>query len=347
MKAHDDTFFRMSRDFINTYLPRQRKLSPNTVKSYKITLNQFLDYLIDVKGRPIAGIVLDDVNRENVSGFLDWLQAEKGSAPATRNQKLMAIRSFAKYCSITGIENIYLRLDVCKVPVQKAVGGRVEFMSENAMETLLATPDMKNHYGLRNGFFMILLYDTAARCQEMLDLRIRDFVIKKEPGSSFVYLTGKGDKTRAVPLMDKTVGHLQQYLKFFHPEASRSPDDYLFYTVIHGARNQMSPDTVAYFIHKYAVKAHKENPDVPVKAHPHMFRHTRAVHLYRSGYPLSLLSEYLGHEQDSTTRIYAQASVDMKAEALCKASNPENIPDPSSGLWEGDRETIKKLYGLK
>ena len=346
MKIKDDGFYSSVRDFLRVYLPRQCKASKNTVKSYKITLNQYTDYLIDEKQIPILQITLDDLNRENVTGFLDWLQDVRHCKSSTRNQKLMALRSFASYCAVNGIENVSLRLEVCKVPVQNVPGKKLEFLSEEELKAILAVPDMKNHYGLRNGFFMLLLYDTAARCQEMLDLKLGDFVISKKANASYVNLTGKGDKARSVPLMDKTVEHYNRYIKFFHPESTRHPDDNLFYTVIHNERGPMSPDTVQYFMTKYARIARKDNPSFP-HIHPHMFRHTRAIHWYRSGMPLSIIAELLGHEDEKTTRIYAYANTEMKADAISKATNQNNIPDAKGKLWNGDRDTIKRLYGLK
>lgn len=345
MKLKNDSFFKSSRDFLTVYLPRQRKMSPNTVKSYRGTLNQFVDYLVEIKQISILQITLDDLNADNVSDYLDWLQESKKAASTTRNQKLMALRSFAKYCSVSEISNVYIRMEISSVPIQKVPGKKVEFLSEDAMRTLLSMPNMQNYYGLRNGALMILMYDTAARCQEILDIKLKDIVFKQN--ASYIYLTGKGEKLRSVPLMEKTVEHLRHYMQFFHADETSSPEDYLFYTVIHGKRHPMSPDTIARIVHKYGISARKENSSVPEKIHPHMFRHTRAIHLYRSGVPLPLLSEYLGHSQMTTTSIYAYASMEMKAEAICKANNPQNMPSVRKNLWEGDAEMIKKLYCLK
>ncbi|RJE46628.1 MULTISPECIES: tyrosine-type recombinase/integrase [unclassified Dehalobacter] len=345
MKLKNDSFFKSSRDFLTVYLPRQRKMSPNTVKSYKGTLNQFVDYLVEMKNIPILQITLDELNAVNVSDYLDWLQESKNAASTTRNQKLMALRSFAKYCSVSEIANVYIRMEISNVPIQKVPGKKVEFLSEDAMRTLLSMPDMHNFWGLRNGMLMILMYDTAARCQEILDIKLKDIVFKQK--APYVYLTGKGEKLRSVPLMEKTIDHLKRYMQFFHPDELSSPEDYLFYTVIHGKRNPMSPDTVSRVVHKYGLLAKKGNPNVPEKIHPHMFRHTRAIHLYRSGVPLPLLSEYLGHSQMTTTSIYAYASMEMKAEAISKANNPNNTPNTEKTLWEGDAEMIKQLYCLK
>ena len=338
----EDSYLKYCRGFIDVYMKKQRKLSSNTIKSYRITLNQFLDYLIQEKNIPILQVKIDHVNYENVCSYLDWLQEEHKCTATTRNQKLMALRTFAKYCSLSGLEYICIHTDIQKIPVQKTKGKLVDFLSEEAMECLLSMPDMRHHYGMRNGCFMILMYDTAARCQEMLDIKLSD--IKHEKESYFVRLHGKGDKERAVPVMKKTMEHIQRYMQFYHPEVTRCGDDYLFYTFSHGERHQMSPDTVARFIDKYSRVAHQVNPIVPEHVHPHQFRHTRAIHLYRSGTPLTLLSDYLGHAKMDTTQIYAYASPEMKAEAIQKANHPENTPAVS--LWSSDDETIKRLYGL-
>ena len=152
----DDSFYKSMHDYLKIYLPKQRKLSNNTIKSYKGALDQFLDFLTDVKKIPEVNITIEDLNRENVTAYLDWLQETRNCSSTTRNQRLMALRSFAKYCSIVDVANIYLRLEVNKVPIQNVPGKIVDFLSEDAMQTLLSVPDMKSHFGLRNGFFMKL-----------------------------------------------------------------------------------------------------------------------------------------------------------------------------------------------
>ena len=82
----------------------------------------------------------------------------------------------------------------------------------------------------------------------------------------------------------------------------------------------MSDDNVARFLKKYAEEARKKNEHVPQNVHPHMFRHSRAMHLYQGGMPLALLSEFLGHEDPETTLIYAYADTEMKRQAVEKAS---------------------------
>jgi len=192
---------------------------------------------------------------------------------------------------------------------------------------------------------MILMYDTGARNQELLDLKLSD--IHFEEKSPYVVITGKGGKTRFVPVMTKTIEHFKKYVSVFHSELISS--SYLFYTERNKKRYAMSPDNTERFIRKYAVAAHGINPEVPMSLHPHMFRHSRSMHLYRSGMPLVLLSEWLGHAQITTTLIYANADTEMKREAIEKATsklNPLLSGETVHLEWEDDEAVIRRLYGL-
>lgn len=133
------------------------------------------------------------------------------------------------------------------------------------------------------------------------------------------YLHGKGRKTRTVPLLNRTVQHCKQYLNKFHPDKDDRSEAPLFYTAIHGIQQKMSSDTVAAFFTKYGSMAKLVCPEVPEHIHPHMMRHTRAMHVYQSGMPMVLLSQYLGHAQVETTMIYAHADTEMKRAAIQKA----------------------------
>lgn len=348
MKYKDLLFLKTVRNFLTVYLPKQRKFSENTVRSYKMALALFFEYLKAQKGIPLQELSFECLNVENISGYLEWLQMERNNSDATCNQRLMVLRSFGKYSAISDPANIYLQGEIAKVPIRKCQSKVVEFFSDDALKALLDQPDTSRRKGLRNSCFMIVMYDTAARCQEMLDLRIKALVLGGK--SPYVYLTGKGNKTRTVPLMEKTVRHLNQYLNLFHPYESRSMDDYLFYTVIHQQRCAMSPDTVAAFLKKYANQARCNCSDIPASVHAHQFRHTRAINWYRNGVPLILVSELLGHADVNTSQIYAYADTEMKRKAINKALKEtdynSNTYESESSRWEGDDEIIKKLLGI-
>lgn len=344
MNAETEILVRHINGFFYIYLPKQRCFSKNTVDSYKTAFNLFLDYMLEQHNSPLHHMTLGDFNKDNLAGFVDWLAAARQNSPGTCNQRLMAFRSFAKYLGMKDFALASVYADVCCVPTKKKAAKVVDFLSEKALKTLLVQPDTSKRAGIRNQCFMCLMYDTAARCQELLDFRLRDLSLDGK--APFVYLTGKGRKTRAVPLMKMTVNHLLNYLKIFHLDYKNRMDDYLFYTTSHGERHPMSRDTVQLFMKNYGKAAREICPDIPEQVHPHQLRHTRAIHLYRGGMPLSILSEFLGHASEETTRIYAYADTEMKRKAIEKAT-PKTIPSNEAPLWDAsDDEVLRKLAGL-
>lgn len=344
MLMKDERFFKTIKNFLEIYLLKQKNYSKNTQKSYRESLSLLLQYFKEELGLGYAQIGFDDLTYTNVCGFLDWLTVSRGCSPQTVNLRLMAIRSFAKYSSIVDPAKIYFQVELANVPVKKAHGKVVEFMSLPALEALFLQPNTKKTTGFRDFCFMILMYDVAARCQELLDLRIGDLELQQNTPS--VYLTGKGTKMRKLPISTKVAGHLKNYLNTAHPAISRKDEDFLFYTISHGHRNKMSSDAVSLFMRKYGETGKKMCSEIPDRVHPHQLRHSRAMHLYRGGMPLVLLSEFLGHADVNTTRIYAWADTEMKRQAIQKITDKCEANATIEPIWENDEQMIKRLYGL-
>lgn len=228
------------------------------------------------KGLTFPKITFDRLDHVLIGEFLDWLQTERKCSISTRNHRLAALKSFFKYAAQEDASLMLAYMELSKVPVKKAHGAAITYMSEKALSNLLQQPDENTRRGIRDRFLMIFLYDTGARIQEILDLRLKDLHLSDSVPC--VYLTGKGQKTRAVPLLKKTIQHLNLYMKHFHPENMHNNDDLLFYTVIKGKTGKMSPDNVASFLNRYGASARLVCPEVPERIHPHLFRHTRAIY---------------------------------------------------------------------
>jgi len=339
-------FFKAVRSFITDYLPKQKRCSPHTIRSYRLTLNLLVSFLREKKQLSIQEIDFNILTRDIFVEFLEWLETERRCSASSRNQRLAALRSFFNYAGIIDCVNAESGFAVSSIPRKNVPGRVVGYLSEPALEALLRQPDFSSRLGLRNGFFMILMYDTAARCDELLHLKLRD--VHADAQHPTVYLTGKPDKTRIVPLMEKTAAHYKRYLQTYHPQASPLDDTFVFYTVIHGNRSAMSPDTPAKFIQRYGELAGKGCSEVPARVHPHMLRHTRAIHLYRNGMPLELVSQFLGHSNVDTSRIYAYADTEMKRAAIKKADKmiSAGIVDLPP-MWENNEDMILRLSGLR
>lgn len=235
-------------------------------------------------------------------------------------------------------------MDIQSVPALRETKKGVSYLSQKALKEILAEPGADHRLGMRNRFLMILLYDTGARIQEILDLKVKHFCLEFD--TPLVYVMDKGNKVRALPLMDKTIEHLKQYLSVYHPQYSQNVDDFLFYTTIRGRKQAMSADNVSVFIKKYARLAKQRCPEISDKIHAHLFRHSRAMHLYQSGIPLSYIKDFLGHVSATTTGIYASADTSMIKEALKKAAYQGNATSELP-VWEGNEDMILKICGLK
>ena len=125
----------------------------------------------------------------------------------------------------------------------------IDYMSKNAVNAILRQPDPNTRSGLRDLFYMIMIYDTAARVDEMAKIRVCDVRIGKTPT---VMLQGKGSKARTVPLMERTVLRFKQYVNLFHPHEAEYSKQPLFYVERKGTITPMSDDNVRRFMKKYA-----------------------------------------------------------------------------------------------
>lgn len=342
----DNNFFKHVRGFLTVFLPKHKCYSQNTVKAYRDTLNLFRKFLLQEKEIAFTDICFDQINHEVIYEFLVWLQKTRGCEATTKNHRLAALKSFFHYCGMEDPALMAIYLDIQKVNSQRVVRRRVDYMSETALKTLLEQPDPDTCRGMRDRFFMILLYDTGARIQEILDLKLKDIHLNDQ--TPCIYLTGKGNKTRAVPLMDKTIAHFREYVRIFHPEGPLKNDELLFYTMIKGLKGKMSDDNVSCFLKRYAESARKACPEVPIRMHAHLFRHTRAMHLYQAGIPLSYIKDFLGHVSVNTTDIYASTDTSMMKAALEKINRRDGEQvSKEVPIWQDNEELILKLCGLK
>lgn len=138
------------------------------------------------------------------------------------DHRLAAIKAFIVYAATMDITVAANLTKLDKIPKKKpAEVSTVEYMSEAAVSAILEAPDVSTGKGLRDRCLMILMYDTGARVQEIIDIKLCDFRFSKTPT---VTLHSKGGKTRTVPIMDKTVEHLKQYTSLFHGEANVNSD---------------------------------------------------------------------------------------------------------------------------
>lgn len=331
----------MARDFLNQYLPKVRNVSINTTDSYRQSLNCYINYLEEIKEIDRQKMTFEDFRRENIKGYLAWMKDVKKLSVKTCNLRVTAIRSFLEYAADESAELMAVYNSACTVKGLKVEKRAIEYLERKAMATLLKTPDATTKKGLRNRMLLILLYDTAARVQEIVDIRLCDLHLEVQ--TPFVTLHGKGNKWRTVPLMEKTILHLKQYLKEYHDGRNIKTDIPLFYAVNEAKPHKLSTDTVEKMLKKYALLAQETCLEMPLNVHCHLIRKTRAMDLYQEGVPLAHIMQLLGHENISTTSgFYVFATLETLNQSLRKV----NIDiEGAESLWK-TAESIKQLYRL-
>lgn len=344
-KVKDAQLFMLIRNFLEIYLPTYRHAGENTVKSYRTGLNQYLDYVSSKKQISRFAVTGVMFSYDMVTEYLHWLSVDRKVSSATCNNRLAVIRAFISYASACKPEYIDLKSRLSQIKRKKNDQfGKVDYMSEAAVKALMEAPDVSTTAGLTDQFMMVMLYDTGARIQEILSLRLCDLKIDKTPTA---IIHGKGGKTRIVPLMPETVKHLKKYLSVLHPDEHMHSESYLFFTRHKGQKVQMCDDTARYRIQRYAAAAKENCPDVPDNPHPHMWRHTRAMHLYQHGMDLERISQWLGHSQLETTLIYAHSDTEDKRKAIAAALGDGVTGQLNNAPYTvDDEEILRKLYGL-
>ncbi|MEG0736587.1 MAG: tyrosine-type recombinase/integrase [Longicatena sp.] len=335
---YDRLFFSKTREFLDIYLEKQCSRSPHTVKSYRDALTIFRRYVLDQK-LSIRDFTFGDCTRDFMLGFLEYLQKE-GYENASCNHRLAAIKSYLWYVADGNITHQQTALAVSHVPFLRDPEKVKELLSEECLKAILSAPG-DNRIGIRDTTIMVVLYDSAIRLSELLELKVCDVSLKKTV--SYLRIHGKGDRERIVPISENTVGHLRRYIDQYH-EKSTQNTKHLFYTVIHGRSNVMSSGNIERIIKKYAEKIRPEHSDLPQKVHPHMFRRTRATNLYQSDVELELVSRILGHASTQTTRIYAKPSLEMIKAAMDKSYGYADVEEP---LWPDSEDELAKFFGLR
>lgn len=337
MKTTD--FARHLTDYLSIYLPGQRNLSSHTIASYRDTFKLLLIFCEHEKGIPPESLTLAHMNDDLILAFITWIETTRNCSISTRNQRLAAIHAFFRYIQAETPERLLINQRILAIPFKKTGKPAVSYLSTEALESVLKQPDTKTCSGRRDILLLTILYDSGARVSELTDLLVRD-VRLTQPAT--VTLKGKARKVRHVPIMSKTASLLRDYLE----ERRLNTDHRLDHPLFFGSRNQkLTRAGVSYIIDKY-VKATREQKSVilPDTVSPHMFRHTKAMHLLQANVNLVYIRDFLGHTSVTTTEIYARADDRTKRLALEQAYSPSAVDDLPA--WHDDMNLMNWLQRL-
>jgi integrase/recombinase XerD len=323
--------------FLTEYLPSQRNVSPNTIKAYRDAFVLFLRYCQQSHNLPPHRLTLAKVDVPLVIGFLEYLENDRHCCPRTRNHRLAAIHSLLRYVQFQDPSQLLRCQQVLAIPLKRCNHPVIQYLSPDEMAAILSQPDLHIAKGRRDAVLLSLLYDSGARVQELIDLTIDDVRLESPPQ---VHLTGKGRKSRVIPLLPATVKLLSEYLKESHGNQPY-PQMPLFFN---DRGERFSRSGIRYILSKYVSQAQEQCPNLTTRITPHVFRHSKAMHLIHAGNPLPVIQSILGHADIRTSTVYARANMVMKREALEKVTSV--IPNGQPFSWQKNEGLIEWLQKL-
>lgn len=350
-KSNSETFGYYLNKYLTVYLPGTRGLSTNSILSYRDTFSLFITFLKTEKQIKPEKLQMAFLTKDLILEFAEWLETSRNCSQTSRNQRFVVIRSFCRWLASENPEFLKLSEDIYNVKIKKAPKPVMTYLSADAMKCLLSQPDSSTNDGLRDLTLLAFTYDTGARVSEVANLKLKDIRFEAPP---IVKITGKGNKTRIVPLLPQIVKYLKEYMSRWKIDFADSQEQYLF---TNRSGMQFSRSGIKYILDKYVEAGRAENSLLfPDKISPHTLRHTKAMHMLQAGNNIVYIRDVLGHYDLNTTERYARADTALKREALSKAEipmpepvdpMPEASPDFSGHSVEDDMANWMKNFGKK
>jgi len=327
--------------FLGTYLHGEKNFSRHTIQAYSVTFKLLLSFLEQTQKISPERLSMENLTHDTVIAFLNWIESTRNCTVSTRNQRLVAIHSFIRFVQKQVPENVFEFQKILNIPDKKCVKTMVPFLTGEEMKILLSMPAPSTSKGLRDMVLMSLLYDSAARVQEIIDLKVKDLRLDK---LAVITLHGKGQKTRCVPITEKTKKLLESHLRYSSSNNGVSSGEQ--YVFLNQKKHQLTRWGISYIIKKYVGLASLcDGFNVRFSITPHVFRHSKSVHLLQSGVNLIYIRDFLGHSDCSTTQIYAKADTETRRKAL-EAAYVDILPTTEFPDWSDDKNLMDFLITL-
>ncbi len=303
------------RRFLLEHLIRDRNLSPNTQRSYRDTLAMLVPFIAALVHKPLDRLELVDLSAAHARLFLAHLEQARRVTVATRNQRLAAIHSLARFIAESSPQHVAWYGELRNVRFKKTIRGLVPYLDKPEVEALLAVPDCATSAGRRNYVLLLFLYNSGARASEAANLCIADLDLDTGAPRASVRILGKGGRIRRCPLWEKTALHLAQLVQ------GRPPTERVF---LNRRREPLTRFGIYALIRMCVARAGRSMPSLFSKrVSPHTLRHSTATHLLRAGVDINTIRSWLGHVSLDTTQVYAEIDLEMKARALEKCNTPD------------------------
>jgi integrase/recombinase XerD len=320
------------RRFLCEYIVTERNLARNTRKSYRDTFSLLLPFVSRKLRKPVDRLAVCDITSQLVLQFLTHLEEDRRCSARTRNQRLAAIRAFARYVGSRDPVHVEWCGHVRAIASKKSISSPVGWLTRAEMEAMLAVPSRRTRQGRSEYALLLFLYNTGARVSEATQLKVRDLQIGRgNRGHDLATLHGKGGKIRQCPLWPETERALADEI------LGRSDDDAVFIS-------RLGKPFTRFGVYRLVERCSDRVPELADKTvTPHVLRHTTACHLVLAGVDINTIRAWLGHVSINTTNIYAEIDLTLKANAvaLCEVGQP-----CLGRSWKEDKDLMTFLKSL-
>ncbi|MCH8033884.1 MAG: tyrosine-type recombinase/integrase [Bacteroidetes bacterium] len=281
------------------YIESIKRYSPQTVRAYRVDLNQFIEFC-----NSRNKVIVKDLTERFIKKYL-MLLSETGLEKRSISRKLASVRGLLKYAFHN---QLIISNPVAYIKNPRSNKKLPEVTTTESILKIYDLADEAEDEPERIKIIFELLYGCALRVSELCDLNCGDLDIKNQT----LRVKGKGSKIRIVPVGQKSIEIIEEYLNIKNLQSSNEP------LIKTKGGNRIYPRFVHRVINKYLSKV----TDIKKKS-PHILRHSAATHMLDRGADLSAVKELLGHENLSTTQIYTHVSVE-RLKSTYKKSHPKS-----------------------
>lgn len=267
------------------YLKIERGLAANTIENYSLDVQKLTNWLEtnQINAAPLS------ISEEEVQQFIYDL-AKKVNA-RSQSRIISGLRGFFNYL----VFEDYRKTNPLELIDSPKIGRKLpDTLSTSEIDQLIGAIDLGKPEGERNRAILETLYSCGLRVSELVDLRLSDLFFQE----GFIKVTGKGSKSRFVPIADTTQKYIELYREHvrIHQDIQKGHEDTLF---LNRRGKKLTRAMIFTIIRQLATAI-----GLKKKISPHTFRHSFATHLLENGADLRAIQQMLGHESITTTEIY-------------------------------------------
>ncbi len=299
--------------FLREHLPRERNASDHTTDTYAYAFQLLLCFAAKRYGTAPSNLALEQLDAATVLEFLQLLETERGNSARTRNARLAAIKSFARFVEYREPAFLDQARRIRAIPVKKTDEALVHYLDRAELQALLDAPSPKSWDGIRDRAMLHVAFAGGLRVAELVGLRLEDVRLQARPS---ILVHGKGRRERILPLWKETATAIGAWLEV----RGHTTVPQLFTS----ARGEpLTRSGFEYILGKHVRIATLACPSLAAKrVSPHVLRHTCAMHTLQATHDVRKVALWLGHASVQTTEIYLRADPSEKLAVLGAMTPP-------------------------